>query len=177
MSDKKQITLPSISSLTEVPTGLRYLALPEGILEVSEVVSLIIAFVCVTAVPNKPPDESSYWHFQAASAGFALVTTLLIIGYMTGIVHKIKIPWSVLEIVYCATACLLMLTTGAHIVANTFGNAVLVISAVFGFIASLAYLVEIFFAIRAWKKSIIADTLRMVEAERMQNSGQIENGL
>ena len=38
MSDKKQITLPSISSLTEVPTGLRYLALPEGILEVSEVV-------------------------------------------------------------------------------------------------------------------------------------------
>ena len=48
---------------------------------------------------------------------------------------------------------------------------------VFGFIASLAYLVEIFFAIRAWKKSIIADTLRMVEAERMQNTGQLENGL
>ncbi|XP_038070096.1 CKLF-like MARVEL transmembrane domain-containing protein 4 [Patiria miniata] len=171
MADRKQIVLPTISSLTNVPTGLKYLTLPEGILEIIEVACLMIAFVCVTAAPNKSPDESSYWHYQAATMGFGLVTVLIMIGYMTGVVHKIKIPWSVLEIVYCAAAGLLILTTGAHIAANTFGNAALIVATVFGFIAALAYIIQIFFAIRAWKRSIIADTLRMVEAERAQHTG------
>ena len=41
MADRKQIVLPTISSLTDVPTGLKYLTLPEGILELIEVVNLI----------------------------------------------------------------------------------------------------------------------------------------
>ncbi|XP_022094474.1 CKLF-like MARVEL transmembrane domain-containing protein 4 [Acanthaster planci] len=177
MADRKQIVLPTISSLTYVPTGLKYLTLPEGILELIEVVCLVVAFVCVTAAPNKAVDESSYWHYQAATMGFCLVTCLIMAGYMTGLIHKIKIPWSVLEIVYCAVAGLLLLTTGAHIAANVHGNAVLIVATVFGFIAAAAYVVQIFFAIRAWKRSIIAATLKMVEAERAQHAGTSDNSV
>ncbi|XP_072013290.1 uncharacterized protein [Amphiura filiformis] len=175
MADKKAVTLPSLAALEDIPTGLKYLTLPEGILELIEVVFNILGFILVTVDPNTF-EEDSFWHYQAAAAAFAAITGVLIILYMTGIVHKIKIPWSLMEVVYCCLACLLMLVVASHLIVNAHGSAIVYVACVMGFIVAVAYLIEIGFAVRAWKRSIIAETLRMVEAHNNINVN-VENSL
>ena len=47
---------------------------------------------------------------------------------------------------------------------------------VLGIVVAGAYLIEVGFAVRAWKRSIIAETLRMVEAHNNVNAN-VENSL
>ncbi|XP_071505447.1 uncharacterized protein [Diadema antillarum] len=166
MSDTANITLPS--STYRTPSGLAYLKTPNGILEILESVTCIGALISIAATTDRPSDESSYWHLMAACGAFGVVTAIIIILYVAGIPQKTtRFPWGMLELFYCAGAFVALMALAAHVAANTFGFAGLIIGTILSFVAMVVYFVEIFFAIRSWKRTIIAETLRLVEEGKL----------
>ncbi|XP_072169289.1 uncharacterized protein [Diadema setosum] len=167
MSDTANITLPS--STFRTPSGLAYLKTPNGILKILESITCVGALISIAAQPRRPGYESAtYWHLMAACGAFGGVTAIIIILYVAAIPQKhTKFPWGMLELFYCAAAFVALMALAAHVAANTFGLPGLIIGTILSFIAMLVYFVEIFFAIRSWKRSIIAETLRLVEEGKL----------
>lgn len=166
MSDTANITLPSSSYRT--PSGLAYLKLPVGIIQILEVVACLGALLGIAIQPDKADNESSYWHLEAACGGFLAVTAILILLYVLDVPQKAtRFPWSMLQVFYCAGAAIALMSLAGHVAANTFGQVGLIIGVIFSFVAMVLYFIEIFFAIRAWKRSIIAETLRLVEEGKL----------
>ncbi|XP_054764329.2 uncharacterized protein LOC129271006 [Lytechinus pictus] len=166
MSDTANITLPS--STYRTPSGLAYIKLPQGIIEILEVLTCLGALLGIAIQPDKAEDESSYWHLQAACGGFLGVTAILILLYVLDVPQKTtRFPWSMVQVFYCAGAAVALMSLAGHVAANTFGQAGIIVAVILSFIAMILYFIEIFFAIRAWKRSIIAETLRLVEEGKL----------
>ncbi|KAJ8042199.1 hypothetical protein HOLleu_13200 [Holothuria leucospilota] len=166
MADTEAMIYPSQEY--EIPTGLAYLKLPEAILEITEAVMMLATIIAVVATPDRNPEEEFYDHLVQTSAIFLVITSAIILLYVTGLVRKVPIPWSMLELFYCAIAAIVTMTMAAHVAANTEGKAGLILASVFAFLAMIVYFCEMFYAIRAWRRSIIKVTLEAVEQGRME---------
>ncbi|XP_071821670.1 uncharacterized protein [Apostichopus japonicus] len=165
MADTEAILFPSQEY--DIPVGLAYLKLPEAILEISEALLMLACIISVVATPDKNPDEEFYAHLIQTSAVFLAITTCIIVFYVTGLVKKVRLPWGLLELSYCAIAAIVTMTMAGHVAANTEGKAGLILAVAFAFIAMVAYFCQMIFAIRAWKRSIIKETLEAVEQGNM----------
>lgn len=132
--------------------------------------------IAISATPDKNPMEEFYDHLVQTSAVFLAVNVCIIILYFTGLVKKIRLPWGLLQLAYCAIAAIVTMTMAGHVAANTEGKAGLIMACVFAFLGMVAFFCEMFFSIRAWRRSIIKDLLEAIEQGRMDGYSYMPPG-
>uniref|UniRef100_A0A8C5MKF9 CKLF like MARVEL transmembrane domain containing 4 n=1 Tax=Leptobrachium leishanense TaxID=445787 RepID=A0A8C5MKF9_9ANUR len=129
---------------------LEYMRSLYGLLKCIQVVLALLSFICIETVMECSPCEGLYF-FEFVSCSAFVVTGVLLLMFGLGLhTHVPHINWNLTD----------MLNTGVSAVFFFIASVILVslnhksgseISAVFGFLATLAYAVNTYLALRKWK--------------------------
>ncbi|XP_014680198.1 PREDICTED: plasmolipin-like [Priapulus caudatus] len=160
MSTTQQATVTTTTTTTTKPYfDPSYLRTVPGILKCLQLVLNAICFICCVARWSGIGGGRIDFYFFCCIVGF-IVTLILLILYLFHVVgYFYKLPWYLIEFIYCAVWTLFYLSASIAMAdlagkfSNTFRRyySALAAAAFFGFLAMIAYGVDAFFKFRAWR--------------------------
>lgn len=114
-----------------------------GLLKLAQVVSLLIAFLCVHCAPGWT-DFSAFRYFEVVTLWFLIAFLIFFLMYILRLQSKIPcINWTLTEFLHYAVGTILVFIASIVAAVKSGGHSALVAGSVFGFIATFLLAISI----------------------------------
>ncbi|CAK1550840.1 unnamed protein product [Leptosia nina] len=159
-------TTTTVTSSTTVNTRIRfdkaYLTTVPGLLKIVQVGSSLLGFICILCSRLSSASKGAYFSWISMIAFW--FTGILLGLYLFHIVEKFyKIPWLRMEFLFASVWSVLYLV--ASILAITVGDNAHLAACFFGFVATLAYMIDAFLKFRSVRAGGLAQGTRVVSKQ------------
>ncbi|XP_063293767.1 CKLF-like MARVEL transmembrane domain-containing protein 4 [Pelobates fuscus] len=137
--------------LRGITCDLDYMRSLYGILKCIQVVLALLSFICIETIMECSPCEGLYF-FEFVSCSAFVVTGVLLLMFGLGLHTSVPhINWNLTDLLNTGISALFFFIASVILASLNHKSGAEISAAIFGFLATLAYSVNTYLALRKWK--------------------------